>query len=402
MDFGTSIPASVPEQAGGTPEYMAPERFDGVASTKSDVYSLGVLFYEIITLEHFFTVEGVRPREQRSESGHRHNLGQPTLEPIRRRIDDDMASLIQKMLATDPDRRPGVAQVVNAISIAITQSMIDAAPVHDDVSLLDRGRYRWNTRVHEVLNHRLRYHLIRGRAPQIDIPWFVSNLAEASIQGYSLYRILGGFDYVLRTWTSPVTGSKLDGVMERFQTLCQGEHRHYLVRDYVGVPGATPLDCETPDALLEALYEASGCDDPFDELKSRGLTASLLSESGGNPVRFFIAVNSSNRDDFHVGACKDGLFRVLDRLDEVKHLSMYVGEGDYQILIKFRLASFLEYRGVFEKLLDESATMTGMNLTFQSFVELDETGYFESDDGPLQAELNEYARLWHPGERSPL
>jgi hypothetical protein len=153
--------------------------------------------------------------------------------------------------------------------------------------------------------------------------------------------------------------------------------------------------------VLETSYEAAGCDDALEALKRWELATSLLSESGENPVRFFVAVNLSSTGRFHIGACKDSLFRVLDHLEEVKHLSMYVGDGDLQILIKFRLVSFLDYRGVFEKLLEASAGMIGLNVTFQSFVELDQRGYLESDDGPLQEELSEHARLCHPGERQP-
>jgi serine/threonine protein kinase len=401
MDFGTSMTEGEPGLAGGTPEYMAPERFEGIVSMKSDVYSLGVLFYEIITRKHFFTAESVRQRECKSDHRHRRAPGQPTLEPIRRRIDDEMANLVEKMLANDPDGRPGLAHIVRAISIAITRSMVDESPTPEHASLLDCDTYRWNSRVHEVMGHRLQYHLIRGRAPQIDIPWLCSNLDEASIRGYSLYRILGGFDYILRTWTSPVTASKLDGLMERFQAVFQGEVRRFLVRDYVGVPAAIPLKLETRDSVLETSYEAAGCDDALEALKRWELATSLLSESGENPVRFFVAVNLSSTGRFHIGACKDSLFRVLDHLEEVKHLSMYVGDGDLQILIKFRLVSFLDYRGVFEKLLEASAGMIGLNVTFQSFVELDQRGYLESDDGPLQEELSEHARLCHPGERQP-
>lgn len=54
-DFGLACTRSVVltgakvEAVAGTPDYMAPEMFDRVVSPRSDVYALGVMFYEMLT-----------------------------------------------------------------------------------------------------------------------------------------------------------------------------------------------------------------------------------------------------------------------------------------------------------------------------------------------------------------
>ncbi len=54
LDFGIAILAEAKritktKVAAGTPEYMAPEQFRGKADRRSDLYSVGVIFYEMLT-----------------------------------------------------------------------------------------------------------------------------------------------------------------------------------------------------------------------------------------------------------------------------------------------------------------------------------------------------------------
>ena len=66
MDFGLArelVPPSTAKESGltvpgavlGTPEYMAPEQFEGKAVTPAtDIYAMGVLLYELVTGKHPF------------------------------------------------------------------------------------------------------------------------------------------------------------------------------------------------------------------------------------------------------------------------------------------------------------------------------------------------------------
>ena len=106
MDFGTGRDGAQLAQAGagdlvGTPLYMAPEILAGApASVQSDIYSVGILLYYLLTGRH--PVEG-RTLDEIIQ-GHVRGRRTPLAE---RRPDlrDDFLRVIDKALAPDPDAR---------------------------------------------------------------------------------------------------------------------------------------------------------------------------------------------------------------------------------------------------------------------------------------------------------
>lgn len=89
----------------GTPAYMSPEQFlgeRGRVDTRSDVWALGVLGYELLAGSHPFMVEGASPlRIQALITGQ-------DPKPLRRCVkglDRDAETLIEKAMEKDPERR---------------------------------------------------------------------------------------------------------------------------------------------------------------------------------------------------------------------------------------------------------------------------------------------------------
>ena len=85
----------------GTLRYMAPEQFLGAADSRSDIYSLGLTLYELLTLKPAFD-EAQRKRSFIHESG--------PLEPVRPRrenpsIPRDLETIILKAIAVEPSSR---------------------------------------------------------------------------------------------------------------------------------------------------------------------------------------------------------------------------------------------------------------------------------------------------------
>ena len=112
-DFGlASIAASIKgaEVRAGTPAYMAPEQLAGrEVTTKSDIYSLGLILYEILTGKRAFEASTLPELMKQRESG---AITNPST--LVRDLDPLLERVVLRCLENDPDRRPTSALHVAA------------------------------------------------------------------------------------------------------------------------------------------------------------------------------------------------------------------------------------------------------------------------------------------------
>ncbi|MEI9972356.1 MAG: serine/threonine-protein kinase [Ignavibacteriota bacterium] len=113
MDFGLAAIAnqlSGDEVRNGTPAYMAPEQLRGSEVTaKSDIYSLGLVLYEIFTGRKPFDAKSVQQLLEMQESTHL-----PSMTTTAADIDPMVEKAIRRCLDPDPAKRPA-----NALSVAM-------------------------------------------------------------------------------------------------------------------------------------------------------------------------------------------------------------------------------------------------------------------------------------------
>ena len=104
----------------GTLAYMAPERFNGDADTRSDIYSLGVTLYELLTFERAFG------GSERAALIHRitnENLIPPRLR--NRSVPRDLETIVLKAASRDPaDRYQSAGQIAEDL-----QCFLDGRPI---------------------------------------------------------------------------------------------------------------------------------------------------------------------------------------------------------------------------------------------------------------------------------
>jgi predicted Ser/Thr protein kinase len=114
-DFGLAIAAEEAADAAeiaGTPAYMAPEQLAGKGATvRSDIYSLGLVLYEIYTGKKAFTATTIAElREQKETHTPR------AISELREGMDPVVERLIRRCMERDPNARPSsVAQLALAL-----------------------------------------------------------------------------------------------------------------------------------------------------------------------------------------------------------------------------------------------------------------------------------------------
>jgi serine/threonine protein kinase/WD40 repeat protein len=109
----------------GTLRYMAPERFQGTADIRSDIFSLGLTLYELLTLSSCL------PRSDRS-IGLRLNAPRdlPAPRTVDHRIPPDLETIVLKAIEHDPRQRYATAEsMANDLRLFLADRPILARPV---------------------------------------------------------------------------------------------------------------------------------------------------------------------------------------------------------------------------------------------------------------------------------
>ncbi len=136
LDFGIALSKLDSRLTGtgeifGTPQYMAPERItSGDPGPSTDIYSLGVLFYEILTGKLPFEANDIATFFQA-------HLKQAPVPPTRLnpRIPMALESLILRMLAKSPNDRPVDAHRVHADLMELARAVdVQMPPVPDSAA----------------------------------------------------------------------------------------------------------------------------------------------------------------------------------------------------------------------------------------------------------------------------
>jgi NIMA (never in mitosis gene a)-related kinase len=112
----------------GTPYYLSPEICDGKSyNSKTDIWSLGCLLYELCTLRHPFDAANMNTLLTVILRG--------KYQPISQSYSKDIRALLSKMLMKDPSKRPSVNQILGLPFIKKRLSaFLDESVLADEMS----------------------------------------------------------------------------------------------------------------------------------------------------------------------------------------------------------------------------------------------------------------------------
>lgn len=431
MDFGTaksldSIDGNFRPGFEGTPEYAAPEVLDGRSQHNgvSDIYSLGVVYWEILTgrryVQPIIGQTGVTVLERidnvRQQLAERRPL---TTADIRQDTGIDehkreqLAPLVNRMLQPDPNRRKTEslskcrAVLADIIGPDYTDSATTAVtPIAD--------RFRWARWVHDAFDSKPLYYILKSPRSFDDAVWIQERFQRYNIRGYSLYRLIGSYDHMIRVWVNEETAVRVERAVReyRFERGRQAHIEKVEVLEYElstdrGVRNAQKLD---RDGILQLIAScgSKSAEEQFDILKKDKLVTSMLVDDriSQTAIRVFMFM-LCERGDVSAWRLKDAADRLREIVEQfsvrskdpprkasVKRLSVYQcrvqanPEAPWQscVMLRFILGDYHAFSDIiaaisaqkeqFEKLLDSDIRTT-------SLFELDKRGLVESDDGNI-------------------
>ena len=395
----------------GTWEYMAPEAFDvdpsksNLFQPSSDIYSLGVLFYETITgvLPHI--ASGLSQTEKFAAYETLHKSGNINFSAVRAKMGVEMEALIKSMLSVDPEKRPKTGSLVEEINDLIFAAQHGERTAQGTHSI-PASIYRWNPFVHDRLKSQLCYYFLKGQNSKNDHLWICDKLKEEKISGYSLYKVIGGIDLIVRIWEDPsATSAVVARIMKDFEYLQSGYVMRFKVNGFQSISSRPTISFSRFDKVdvSKVIFENLKVDreDEYKALSEAGVVIGRLGfddEKDTFPLRVFAAFRMISKKNSESVIQERIIAReIYETLlpfqadKKVAGLSVYWGAEAYSLFLKVRLKKFEDYELIWEECLKSlSEIYKGVFVQSDTYLELNRISIRESDDGNIWKEVDKY------------
>lgn len=243
-DFGFSkhYSGSVSENVGktfcGTPYYVAPEIWRrNPYSKKADMFSLGVLLYELLALKRPFDGQNMTEVMEKTLKGQ--------YEPLPSSITEEMRSLVTWLLHDDPAKRPSTSQLLSA---PICKLFIDGLVGIVQTQTAFEGDLRRTVREHiQQTRESLYPHLSNRLRPQLE--------SESSLHGNSPG--LSTTQDVVKGATLNPQSILCEGTVKKLSSDGQWKKRYLCICSKEPI-GKGPMESHNFDLMLAVSRETIG------------------------------------------------------------------------------------------------------------------------------------------------
>ena len=385
-DFGIAGTPLEPIR-GGTPGYSAPELSPGVSPTAaSDIYSLGITFYDILYATLLKTREDVKTAiSYRSGKDYKRYLTETFDEATAvSNFHLPYKNLAASMASEKPEDRPKLDQITSVLMKSLTEG---ASQYH---SKTKRDTYVWSPMVHEGLDEKLYYVLLKGGNPTIDVQNLISDLNHANLKGFSLRSVIGAWDYVIRIWVpnSPAALKELNDAVAR--TSAGNHHALEVLMAHFATPRVKKTSrtskLTNKESDIQILQGIEKCAGPGakEKLRQAGYVNSLLNTSS---TYFRVTLLVSIPRELVAlapvigGVVRDRILQADATVRDLRYYDVKSSEFDVRLVVKFMHKDFVSFRTTLFKVF-ESLERYG-KLGFSTLLDMNAPRDVLSDDGAI-------------------
>lgn len=379
-DFGIAGSSLEPIK-GFAPGYSAPELTTNVAPTaKSDIYSLGITFYDILYATILKSATEVK-------MAHSYKTGKKYKEYLREVSDATQStfvlpyiSLIASMADEQADDRPTLHQV-SAILEASLAKVLSHGPHYEVKTKPDC--YLWNPVVHELLDEKLYYILVKGRNPAIDLQEVIADLQHAGFVSFTVRSVFGEWDFVVRIWV-PKSLNSADAMKAaaRGGRTCQ---LFEVAEAHLAIQQKTKKisDPHSDVKILKEIEDCAGSSD-FQKLYNSGYVVARLNRQARSfRVTFLVSIHGFAPLTRVIGVLITDIIKADRKAKEISFYEVKPPEGSQlRLIVNFIHSSFVDCRSTLLKVYAELVPK-GNHFNFSTLWDMNAENDRMSDDGTV-------------------
>ncbi|HEX8240491.1 MAG TPA: serine/threonine-protein kinase [Allosphingosinicella sp.] len=413
-DFGLAFKQGTTPVGGGTVLYMAPElindfgrpSFNKTPSAKTDVYSLGIVFHEILQGSHPFADLLPTGDIGKGLAGYFRTKDTIDFRGAREPLDAGIVDLVQRMCSRDPENRPSMFEVCEDLSEARAR-----VRSHDSQQFRTQfpdavDTFRWTDDVHRAFKESEVLAFLRGPNLEQDPEYLARALEGRRLHGFSIFRLLGAHDFLLRVWRRDSDKKALADVLLAYETERSGLLDIFEPMLRWPGPRAKPkLPLTKPSELLDLInaLASNPSEKAAKEAKRQGLILGKTrnAREGGRaharPIRAICRASYGKTISHDLAVVLgDQLHLKIPKIAGLREVEVLANPGEKGTQAVFvviaELDSFHRYRDLLlclERTLSVHLSQErGQNyLRYRSHFEMDERSQYESYDGRIFYEL---------------